>query len=147
LRRYLQQGRDPDEHRAAAARELELGWDLVRLEEKPAPDPCAAAHDSSTLRYKLAAWWPWIDANEPRVVGDKTRRAKGSEPLEAPEARHDATLQRSRDAEVRLPSAQAPYRPANVCSRSGDVLRDLPMVGSEATGQPRPLSQAPDKAG
>jgi uncharacterized protein (DUF2235 family) len=122
--------------------DVPFGWMLARAEalglhvdrQNPKlplePDPCGKAHDSLSTGYKLAAWWPWIDENGPRPIGNDAR--PGKERIEAPEALHDSVEERVANASGRLAKRQAPYRPVNVVDRDGrrlPRLTGMPVLG------------------
>ena len=103
------------------------------------PDPYGRAHDSLSAGYKLAAWWPWIDENGPRPIGNGARPAKRR--IAAPEALHDSAEARVADSEGKLAPDQAPYRPINLVDRDGRrlaQLADLPVVDTPSDPASRP---------
>ena len=116
----------------ARAEALGLRVDRQRPELTLDPDPCGKAHDSLSTGFKLAAWWPWIDENGPRAIGNEARRQK--ERIEAPEALHRSVDERVANAEGKLARRQAPYRPVNVVDPAGGrlpALAEMPIAGTD----------------
>jgi uncharacterized protein (DUF2235 family) len=112
----------------AAACQLGLVVDWAHGDAPRSPDPCGSAHDSLNLGWKIAEWWPWLEANGPRVIGNRARQAKGLEAIAAPEFLHAGVLERLADEHGKVPKSQRPYRPGNVADRDGKVHVDLEVI-------------------